>query len=76
MPLYEYFCRDCGATFEVLRPMSQVKVEEVCPEGHKGAKKVLSTFATVGHAEEGCVNPAVLQGMSACCGGGCHAGMN
>lgn len=72
MPLYEYFCKDCGCAFEVLRPMSQVGAPEVCPEGHPGAKKVLSTFATVGTAQPACANPAVLAGASTCCGGGCH----
>ncbi len=72
MPLYEYLCVDCGDTFEVRRSMSAVKAEETCPQGHAGAKKVLSAFAMVGVAQEQCVNPAVLAGASACCGGGCH----
>ncbi|MEE9285261.1 MAG: zinc ribbon domain-containing protein [Dehalococcoidia bacterium] len=75
MPLYEYHCRTCGETFEVRRPMSQVAVEEVCPEGHAGAKRVLSTFATVGVAQEGGIAPSAFQGASACCNPGacgCH----
>ena len=47
MPLYEYHCKTCASTFDVMRPMGQVPVEERCPEGHGGAAKVLSTFATV-----------------------------
>ena len=47
MPLYEYYCGSCRTSFEVLRSMSEVGPEETCPEGHVGAKKALSVFATV-----------------------------
>jgi putative FmdB family regulatory protein len=73
MPIYEYYCTSCRSTFEVRRSMSAVQTLEKCPQGHEGAKKVLSAFAMVGSAEEQCVNPAVKAGVSACCGGGaCH----
>lgn len=56
MPLYEYFCKTCNDKFEVLRPMGKVAVAEACPEGHPGAVKVLSVFATVssGSSAEAC----------------------
>ena len=47
MPIYEYFCRNCEGKFEVLRPMGKAQTLEMCPEGHPGAVKVLSVFATV-----------------------------
>ena len=47
MPLYEYYCKACDDKFEVLRSMGSVALEERCPEGHGGASKVLSVFATV-----------------------------
>ena len=73
MPLYEYHCVTCRDTFEVLRPMGQAPVAEMCAEGHE-AKKVLSTFATVGVAQEGGIAPSAFQGGGAggCCNpGGC-----
>jgi len=74
MPLYEYYCVACDDKFEQKRSMSEATLTATCPQGHKGARKVLSTFAMVGTATavaEGCANPAALEGMSACCGGGC-----
>ncbi|MCH8189905.1 MAG: zinc ribbon domain-containing protein [Chloroflexi bacterium] len=67
MPLYEYHCSTCRDTFEVLRPMGQAPVAEMCAEGHE-AKKVLSTFATVGVgvAQEGGIAPSASQGAGGC----------
>jgi putative FmdB family regulatory protein len=47
MPIYEYYCEKCDATFEkFVRSMSAV-VEVECPTCHsKECKKVISRFAT------------------------------
>lgn len=47
MPLYEYYCSDCTTSFELLRSMDDAAPLETCPEGHTGAKRALSVFATV-----------------------------
>jgi putative FmdB family regulatory protein len=47
MPLYEYECRQCGSTFERLKPLSAMDEGEICPGcGHPHAQRVLSAFAT------------------------------
>jgi putative FmdB family regulatory protein len=49
MPLYEYRCRECGRSFEMLRRMSDADRELECPECRsKGVERQLSTFATGG----------------------------
>jgi len=45
MPIYEYCCSECGLKFELLRPMSRVDEDALCPRCNNGAKRVLSTFA-------------------------------
>lgn len=47
MPLYEYYCNTCTTSFEVLRSMSAAESLETCPDGHTGAERALSVFATV-----------------------------
>ena len=47
VPVYEYFCKSCDDKFEVLQPMTKLVAVMDCPEGHVGAQKVLSMFATV-----------------------------
>ena len=48
MPLYEFKCRTCDDTFEVRRPMSEAGDPATCPQGHDGAVRLLSVFASVG----------------------------
>ncbi len=38
MPLYEYRCRPCARTFELLRPMSRSAAPVACPAGHPRAE--------------------------------------
>jgi putative FmdB family regulatory protein len=65
MPLYEYVCRDCGHSFEVLQRMGERGEELRCPVCHEvGADRQLSTFA--GHTAQ-----AGFAGASA---PGCGAG--
>ena len=46
MPLYEYSCRDCGHSFEVLQSMGERGDDLRCPAcGAVGAERRLSTFA-------------------------------
>ncbi len=49
MPLYEYRCRECGKTFELLRRMQDADRDLVCPECEsKAVERLLSTFASTG----------------------------
>jgi putative FmdB family regulatory protein len=73
MPLYEYFCRRCGSKFELIRPMANSDAAATCPNGHAGAMRTLSVFATVGRATEGAAYEAPSGGGCAC-GGACACG--
>lgn len=69
MPLYEFRCRDCDSTFEVRRPMSQANDPATCPDGHDGAVRLLSVFASVGGTSTPGSTPAPKAGGG--CGTGC-----
>lgn len=73
MPMYEYFCKTCDSTFELLQPMEKMKVETECPEGHVGARKVLSVFASVTKPDH-CMSRSPLP--SSGCGAGNCCSMN
>lgn len=74
MAVYEYYCKSCDDKFEVLKPMAKVQSLEVCPEGHKGAAKVLSVFASV--SSGGTSGEACGMDASACCGSNAACNMN
>jgi putative FmdB family regulatory protein len=69
VPLYEFRCRTCDETFEVRRPMSEAGEPATCPDGHDGAVRLLSVFASVGAG--GSPAPAAPAPRA---GGGCGAG--
>jgi putative FmdB family regulatory protein len=75
VPLYEYRCRTCDATFEARRPMAESNAPATCPEGHDDAVRLLSVFASVGAAtgSGGGPSPAPMPSGGGCgpaCG--CH----
>ena len=71
MPLYEFKCRTCDDTFEVRRPMSEAGDPATCPQGHDGAVRLLSVFASVG-ATGGAPSPAPAARLAGHgCGGAC-----
>jgi len=77
MPIYEYRCRTCGATFEERRPMDDADHPGACPSGHLGAARLLPVFATIGSASQsggfpGACGDPVPGGCGAGCA--CHAG--
>lgn len=54
MPLYEYRCRKCGKSFEMLRRMSDADRELECPEClSTEVERLLSTFAAGGCTPSG-----------------------
>lgn len=72
MPLYEFRCRTCDTTFEERRPMAEANNPATCPDGHSGAVRVLSVFASV-NAGGSAPGAAPMPSGGGCCGGGCHA---
>ncbi len=72
MPVYEYYCRSCATKFEKLQPMRAAEEPAVCPEGHGGASRTLSTFATLTRGANGATEP--VGGGCGCGGGGCACG--
>jgi putative FmdB family regulatory protein len=70
MPLYEYYCRRCQQRFELLRPLARMDDPAPCPKGHKGAERMLSTFAAFSQGSGG---PGEALGGGGGCGG-CSAG--
>ena len=64
MPLYEYRCRQCGATFESRRDAARADEDVRCPDGHDETVRLLSSFAAIGRA--GAPAPP--------CGGNCTCG--
>jgi putative FmdB family regulatory protein len=49
MPLYEYGCRSCGETFELIRRFQDADKDLECPKCHsKKVERQLSKFATGG----------------------------
>lgn len=70
MPTYEYRCAACDTRFEAKRPMAEADADTSCPEGHPGARRLLSVFATSGRASGPAPAPAAAAPMRGC-GGGC-----
>ena len=59
MPIFEYRCADCNATFEVLI-MGSAAEPESCGCGSGATEKVYSAFSAhaPNNAPEACVSPA------------------
>jgi len=70
MPIYEYRCRECAATFEALRSMGDNGRGLTCPEcGATRPEKLLSTFAA--HGGGAAAGPSSGPSGGGCCGGSC-----
>jgi putative FmdB family regulatory protein len=68
MAVYEYRCSTCNTSFELRRAMSASNDPAECPQGHVGAKRMLSVFASVGGGASG---PAPSGSPAPSMGGGC-----
>ena len=73
MPLYEYYCQTCSETFDLLRPISRMDDEALCPRCNGGLQRKLSVFASFSTSAEG-ETSAIAGGGGGCCGGGCGDG--
>lgn len=69
MPVYEYYCRQCDATFERLVRRAASDAPSACPAGHADAARTLSVFATFSPGTTPTAAPAM--GGDCCGGGGC-----
>ena len=47
MPLYEYYCQTCSSTFDLLRPISRMDDEALCPQCNGSSQRKLSVFRVV-----------------------------
>jgi putative FmdB family regulatory protein len=65
VPVYEYRCGDCDATFDVRRTFAEADAPVACPDGHLRVKRLLSVFAATSGL------PETAGGGGGCCGGGC-----
>ncbi len=77
MPVYEYRCPACAATYEKLVRLSEPNDEAACPTCGGPGKKLLSLFASVARSGAEGQAPAPVGGAGGgggCCGGGSCAG--
>ena len=45
MPIYEYYCPNCNAEYEVIRPVAKADEPAACGECGKPGQRQLSTFS-------------------------------
>jgi putative FmdB family regulatory protein len=86
MPVYEYYCSDCHAKFEALRPMSAAAEPMECSTcgTTKHVNRTLSTFARMaggsgiedfgGTQAGGSASMPTPSYGGGCCGGSCGCG--
>ena len=54
MPIYEYVCANCSATFEKLRPMSQAQAPATCTHcGSTDTVRAISVFSAISKGNNG-----------------------
>ena len=70
MPMYEYHCRNCGTTFEMLRSTRDSDADVACPQcGKQAAEKLLSWCR--GKVEMSMSDLQSIADATAGSGGGC-----
>jgi len=57
MPIYEYFCPNCKAKFELLRSMSRGSEDAFCPTCNSKGQKLFSAFTSFSKDFEGASIP-------------------
>ena len=76
MPTYEFRCTTCETVFEERRPMAASDDPARCPDGHLGARRLLSVFAATsgggGDTLRAAPTAAAPMQSGGCCGGACH----
>lgn len=72
MPIYEYWCPQCRASFEKLRSMESKDSEIACPRCGSGGKRMVSVFAVAGVGRDTSGETYTSGGGGGCaCGGNC-----
>lgn len=74
MPLYDFRCRTCGATFEVRRSMADAGAPASCPAGHADTVKLMPLVAVGGRTDRAPVPSDAPDAGGGCCGGACGCG--
>jgi len=70
MPIYEYICQDCGARFDVIRPIKDADAPINCQEcASITTKRAISVFAA--HSDGKVLAGNGNSGCAGCAGGSC-----
>ena len=73
MPVYEYYCGNCGATFDVIRSMSAADDPLTCSQCGAGQRvsRTISLFTTVSSTQRASMIDPPPSKTGGCCGGAC-----
>lgn len=71
MPIYEYSCQVCAATFDRLRPVDRMDDAAPCPDCGSNSQRQLSIFASFQIDNNGGARAITGSGGGCCGGGGC-----
>jgi putative FmdB family regulatory protein len=74
MPIYEYRCVDCEATFEKLRPMSRADAPASCVRcGSDHTSRAISLFSAISKSSNGGTHAVsgTSSGCASCAGTSC-----
>ncbi len=75
MPIYDYQCSDCGATYDILHKVREVEEDIVCPScsSQKHVRLISApSFSMHGRGSEShASNAAPSCENGGCCGGAC-----
>ena len=79
MPLYEYRCNTCSATFDLLRPMADRALQAICPSCESSTTMPLISRVAAGPStapwrEAASAPSSRASGGGGCCGGSCGCG--
>lgn len=76
MPVYEYRCNDCRATFELLRGMGERELSALCPSCESRASMPLISQVATLPRSAATTSPmaAAPRSSGGCCGGSCGCG--
>ena len=62
MPLYDFKCPTCDERFEMRRSFEEYDEPVTCPNGHEGARRVISSWGTAGAIRSGTPTKVVGRG--------------